>query len=293
MKLNTEQLSELKDAAIIAGKAAALIISESASKEIKAEHKPSGTSPAGQVVTEVDHKAQEAILNILSPTIHKFDLGLLTEETDDDKSRLQKDYFWCIDPLDGTLPFVEKRPGYSVSVALIAKSGIPVVGVVVDPVSGDVYHAVNGNGAYLNNEKIIADNAGKKEELFKIVLEKNYLSIEQYDKYVSELLQALKKEGYNNCIIAEGGGGVMNACSLIKSQGCYFKLPKKTKGGGCFWDYAAISCLFNELGFFACDFNGEALQLNKPDTIYMNETGVLFCANETVKKRMMEVARSI
>ena len=53
----------------------------------------------------------------------KYDFGILTEETPDNGSRLVKDYFWCVDPLDGTLPFTEGTPGYSVSIALVSKSG--------------------------------------------------------------------------------------------------------------------------------------------------------------------------
>ena len=51
---------------------------------------------------------------------------VLTEETEDDGGRLRADYFWCVDPLDGTLPFIEGRPGSAVSIALIARDGTPV-----------------------------------------------------------------------------------------------------------------------------------------------------------------------
>ena len=50
-----------------------------------------------------------------------YDLALLTEESEDDRSCFEKDYFWCIDPLDGTLPFTRNEAGYSVSIGLVAE----------------------------------------------------------------------------------------------------------------------------------------------------------------------------
>ncbi|MBT5915916.1 MAG: inositol monophosphatase, partial [Opitutae bacterium] len=91
--------------------------------EVEVLHKDGGDTYASQVVTEVDQKAQDAILRILEPTCCEFDLALLTEESEDDRSRFEKNYFWCIDPLDGTLPFTRKEPGYSVSIALVARDG--------------------------------------------------------------------------------------------------------------------------------------------------------------------------
>jgi 3'-phosphoadenosine 5'-phosphosulfate (PAPS) 3'-phosphatase len=46
---------------------------------------------------------------------------------------LNKDYFWCIDPLDGTLPFIEGLTGYAVSVALVARNGKPLLSAIFLP----------------------------------------------------------------------------------------------------------------------------------------------------------------
>ena len=72
---------------------------------------------------------------------------LLSEETNDDGSRFKEDFFWCIDPMDGTLPFINKQPGFSVSIALVAKDGTPNLGIVYDPSTDTLYHAIKGKGA--------------------------------------------------------------------------------------------------------------------------------------------------
>ena len=48
----------------------------------------------------------------------EFEVGFLSEETEDNGSRFEEDYFWCIDPMDGTLAFINGHPGFSVSIAL-------------------------------------------------------------------------------------------------------------------------------------------------------------------------------
>ena len=55
--------------------------------DVEVLHKERGDTYASQVVTEVDQKAQDAILRILHPTCCEFDLALLTEESEDDRSR--------------------------------------------------------------------------------------------------------------------------------------------------------------------------------------------------------------
>ena len=134
LKLNSTDIDALCKLAIEAAKSAGALISSYQNKSIEVLKKNTGDSYASQVVTEVDFKSQELILNILKPSIHQFDLAILSEEIQDTKNRLKKNYFWCIDPLDGTLPFTEGLSGYAVSIALIALNGEPQIGVVYDPV---------------------------------------------------------------------------------------------------------------------------------------------------------------
>lgn len=164
------------------------------------QQKVGGDSLASQVVTEVDFKAQEIVLRHLESTIDTFDLGVLTEELADDHSRFEKSYFWCIDPMDGTLPFTERRTGYAVSIALVTRDGNSILGVVYVPDSKDCYIAYQGNGVRLNgeifnlpqntNEKVIhfwMDGSLKSEPYFPIVLERmtQYASEQKNDHRMS------------------------------------------------------------------------------------------------------------
>jgi 3'(2'), 5'-bisphosphate nucleotidase len=73
--------------------------------------------------------------------------GLLTEESEDDLSRLGKERVWIVDPLDGTTEFIAETGEFAVQVAL-AVDGQPALGVVYQPAKGRLFHAVRGRGAW-------------------------------------------------------------------------------------------------------------------------------------------------
>ncbi|MEM7258137.1 MAG: inositol monophosphatase family protein, partial [Pseudomonadota bacterium] len=79
------------------------------------------------------------------------DDGIVGEEFDNLAST--SGFTWVIDPIDGTASFVRGRPGWCVVLACV-ENGVTTVGVVVDPVAGEVFHAQRGVGAWLNNKPI-------------------------------------------------------------------------------------------------------------------------------------------
>lgn len=62
-----------------------------------------------------------------------------------------------IDPIDGTASFVRGRPGWCVVIACV-KDLQTVLAVIVDPVAGETFRSVKGQGAYLNDESIAASH---------------------------------------------------------------------------------------------------------------------------------------
>lgn len=288
MKLTEEQLIYLTDIAKNAAKKAANLIAEYRQKDVEVKKKEGGFSLAAQVVTEVDRLSQEIILSELEHTLSEFDLGLLTEESDDDGSRLEKDYFWCIDPLDGTLCFTEKRPGYSVSIALVSKEGIAQLGVVVNAVDQTIYHVIKGKGAFKNGNRI--EPAKISKDQFTWVCDQGFMNSSHYEEFLNYFKKLVFNLGYQNFKIIEGGGAVLNALYVLESSpSCYFKMPKQTKGGGSFWDYASTNCIFNELSVISCDFLKAPLNLNKSDSVFMNTNGVIYSTDELVRDVVIEM----
>lgn len=79
------------------------------------------------------------------------DHDILTEESKHEHT--QSDYLWVIDPLEGTLNYAHKLPVWAVNVGLFYKRK-PLIGVIYAPVLKEMFHAVKGEGAYLNDKKI-------------------------------------------------------------------------------------------------------------------------------------------
>ncbi len=102
-------------------------------------------------VTEADMVADRILRRDLMAAFP--DDGWLSEESTDDGERLSCSRVWIVDPLDGTREFVAGRAEFMVSVALVV-DGAPVVGVIVNPITGQVWSAARGAGATLDGKAI-------------------------------------------------------------------------------------------------------------------------------------------
>ena len=103
-------------------------------------------------------QADEEIDAFLRENIQKQfpNTNFLTEETapEDYSSLKNVDNLWVIDPLDGTINFSRKNPHFAISVGLV-DNGIPKLGVVQIPMTGDIYWAQTDlENAFLNGEPI-------------------------------------------------------------------------------------------------------------------------------------------
>jgi len=296
MKLSTSDLSELADLAILAASQAGQMIARSRPREIQYKDMQATArdkSLASQVVTEIDRHSEDIILGILTPTLERFELGLLTEEQDDDGGRLTNDYFWCIDPLDGTLPFIEGSHGYAVSIALVGSDGTPVIGVVFDPVEATVLHAISEVGAFRNHRPW---PTGKRPwgDVLSVFADRSFLVSDDHDVVVDALGQIARDMGLAGLRLHATSGAVMNACGVLANPpACYVKYPRPTNGGGSLWDFAAIACLFYEVGAVATDIHGGPLDLNRADSSYMNHRGVLFATDEVLAQRIRAIDRGL
>lgn len=113
--------------------------------EIKEDNSP---------VTVADKRSNEIILNYLREAFPED--GFLSEESEDDSSRLEKHRVWIIDPLDGTKEFVARNGEFAVNIALSIDGEI-VLGVIGAPTLDRVYYAIKGQGAF------VVENGERKE----------------------------------------------------------------------------------------------------------------------------------
>ncbi len=129
--------------ALSAAKAAGEAILEVYDRDFGVEHKSDG-SP----LTIADRRSHEIITGCLTSNPSAV-LPVLSEEGRDIPYDERKgwDYYWLIDPLDGTKEFIKRNGEFTVNIALIRKDR-PVLGVIYIPVRDVFYFAAQGLGAY-------------------------------------------------------------------------------------------------------------------------------------------------
>lgn len=292
MILNDKELKSLCQTATTAAVEAGEYIETQLDKHYDNTHKEGGHSLASQIVTAVDIKAQEIILKHLHDTMQSHDLGLLTEEAADDQSRLGKPYFWCVDPMDGTLPFTERQTGYAVSLALITNSGDPVIGVVYVPDLAQCYTSIKGAGVWLNDKPLVREQVAVDDTIH-VYMDRS-LQSEAYFQLITNQLGKWATHHKARIQYHSGFGAVRNALGVMTAgTGCYFKFPKKQKGGGSIWDYAATRLFFEELGLHVSDAQGERLHLNNPETTFMHEVGVLYTTHAALASFIKELGKQV
>jgi len=158
-------------------------------------------------LTEADTKANEIIcfkLEKLYPNI-----PIMSEENKQTEYNVRKDweYYWCIDPIDGTKEFIKKNDEFTVNIALIHKD-TPVLGVVYAPAINEIYKAKKGEGSYKNNQKLPLEINKYPEEKLHVIVSKSHLS-EQTQKFIDnlntkEIKQISKGSSLKLCMVATG-----------------------------------------------------------------------------------------
>lgn len=106
-------------------------------------------SSLSDLVTVADQESEDAVISILKKEFP--DHSFLAEESG--LNEMDSEYMWIIDPLDGTTNFAHQYPVVAVSIALFHK-GSPVLGIVYNPITNELYEAEKGKGAFLNGHKL-------------------------------------------------------------------------------------------------------------------------------------------
>ncbi|MFN9604871.1 MAG: inositol monophosphatase family protein [Planctomycetota bacterium] len=102
------------------------------------------------LVTEADLAAQQVIESILMNQFPEY--GFLGEESSSPIGPSSSTWQWVVDPLDGTTNYAHGLRSFCVSIALMHHRK-PVVGVILDPMSDELFYAIAGRGAFLANAR--------------------------------------------------------------------------------------------------------------------------------------------
>jgi len=87
------------------------------------------------------------------------------EGPDDEELPIAAERLWVVDPVDGSINYLQSLPLYSISIAY-REAGVFRLGVVYDPSRDELFSAVFGEGAQLNGEPIFIDREGEGEDVY-------------------------------------------------------------------------------------------------------------------------------
>ena len=111
----------------------------------------------GDFVTSADKRTEKILIDELQKAHPEF--GIVTEETGFINKSNTKNR-WIIDPIDGTMNFMNGIPQFAISVGYEEENDLKC-GVIFNPILNEMFYAEKGNGAYLNNTRIRVSNKKK------------------------------------------------------------------------------------------------------------------------------------
>ena len=207
------------------------------------------------LVTEADTASEECILKIIRTAFP--DHSILAEESGQDAR--DASLVWIVDPLDGTTNFAHQIGWYAISIAF-AVEGKVVVGIVLNPVNGELFTATVGDGATCNNHSIRVSTVGDFSDC---------LLVTGFPYNVRENLEPVVTR-FTRCLnAAQGirrlGSAALDLCYVAcgRFEGFWEEYLKP-------WDTAAGVLIAREAGAQVTDFSGRPHSLAGRETLATN-----------------------
>ncbi|MBA4739462.1 MAG: inositol monophosphatase family protein [Burkholderiales bacterium] len=195
----------------------------------------------GSPVTAVDASVQSALEDALPKILKAPVLG--EEMTNDQQMQIwgQRDTgLWCVDPIDGTTNFVNGIPYFAVSIAYF-KGGEPVIGLVLNPITGQVFTAENGGGAWLGGRSLL-QNRSRHTSLRECVASVDF-------KRLPEPLSARLVSSPPYASQRNFGAAALEWCDVASGL-----FDVYVHGNQKIWDFAAGALILSEAGGVMASF---------------------------------------
>ena len=219
------------------------------------EFKISNKEGVNNLVTEADHAAEKAIIDV----IQKEHPGhfILSEETGE--IVMDSEYKWIIDPIDGTVNFANGIPICCVSIG-IEKAGKMILGAVYNPIMGEMFFAQKGYGASFNDKKI---TVSEKTEVIKSCLVTGFPYT--YAETTNSPLQVFERFIKSGVPVRRLGSAAIDLCWVAAGRFDGFYEHKLQA-----WDSAAGFLIVEEAGGKVTDFEGNYFSPYQPHLLATN-----------------------
>ncbi|MDD9859992.1 MAG: 3'(2'),5'-bisphosphate nucleotidase CysQ [Nitrospira sp.] len=197
-------------------------------------------------VTSADLAANDILHHALTTAFP--DDAWLSEESPDTPGRLSQPRVWIVDPIDGTKYFIKGLPQYSISVAL-ADHAQPVLGVIYNPATDELFSAIHGHGARLNGKPIPATD--RSSGRLSLLVNPTRLGSNELQPFTGNAhLHPMGSIAYSLALVAAGhADGTVNFDPLHE------------------WDVVAGWLLVNEAGGTTTDSHGNVIVYNQTNPL--------------------------
>jgi 3'(2'), 5'-bisphosphate nucleotidase len=184
-------------------------------------------------------------------------IPILSEEGEDDAPE-DAEYCWIVDPLDGTKEFIKRNGEFTVNIALVRR-GKPVLGVIAVPVTGLVYFASKGSGAFKQDAEGVMPIrvSGKLKELI-------WVGSRTHSGEREEGL--IKRQGGLIKAAVQAGSSLKGVLVAEGSADVYYRFGLTSE-----WDTCAMQCIVEEAGGIFRQMDGSEMGYNRKN--HLNEKG--------------------
>ena len=200
----------------------------------------------GSIITEADLAMQKSLSEKLSS--HWPEIPFLGEEmTKQEQDALlssTEQGLWVVDPIDGTSNFSLGIPFYAVSVAFI-KDNLVQLGVVYDPSRDECFHAIRGEGAYLNGKRLDLIDSTDVDRITIAEIDFKRLTPELAQKIVANPPYKSQRSF---------GSVALDWCWLAAGRGDVYLHGRQN-----LWDFAAGTLILEEAGGVSSTLEGESV----------------------------------
>jgi 3'(2'), 5'-bisphosphate nucleotidase len=231
----------------------------------------------GDPVTAADREANEFIVTRLKDEFPEY--GILSEEEEDDFVRLDRSKVWMIDPMDGTREFIDHREDFAVQIGLVSE-GVPVLGVVYQPVTKKLYFAAEGMGAFLLSGGAVTPLHVSTEQTA------SQLVLAVSRSHRSKRIEAIRDRLSIKETIEMGGVGLKVGLVCEGRAHIYIHPGGKTK----LWDTCAPEAILREAGGRMTDTMNNPLRYDSKELRNLNG---LVATNVVMHDRVVEVTQSV
>ncbi|MBS3758147.1 MAG: inositol monophosphatase [Desulfobacterales bacterium] len=208
------------------------------------------------LVTDADVASQKEIVGAIRA---KFPDHHILAEEDGYHQGGSNDCQWIIDPLDGTTNFAHRIPIFCISIAF-AVAGRTRVGIVLNPINGELFTAVEGQGAALNNQPI---SVSEQTDISESLLVTGF----PYD-FQAILHTAMQR--FQKCLLAARGIRRLGAAALDLCYVACGRFEAFWEEGLQPWDTAAGALIAEAAGGRVTDFSGNPFSPDKKQILATN-----------------------